>query len=88
MESPERSAPAKETGNRENKLETGANTPVGVKVRRLQEKINRESKSHSTGQQIQPTLRSFIDLRGGLVGSQRRTGENKTPSSSPKTRAG
>ena len=48
----------------------GANTPVSVMVRRLQNKIQKE-KSHITSrQQFQPTLRSFIELRGGFVGSR------------------
>ena len=50
-------------------LETGATTPVGVKVRRIQEKLNKEKQSNA--QQFQPTLRSFMEIRGGLEGSQR-----------------
>ena len=69
-------------GKKEEKHQTGANTPVGVKVRRLQEKINQGNRSHTIAQQIQPILRSFIDLRGGLKGSQRRTGTNVPSESS------
>ena len=43
---------------------------MGVKVKKLQSKIDKD-KSHNNKtirQQIQPTLRSFLDLRGGLMG--------------------
>ena len=79
-------ATEQEKGARKPELETGARTPVGVKVRRIQERIQKE-KSHNV-QQIQPTLKSFIELRGGLEGSQRRTGNQSTSSANPKAREG
>ena len=84
VESPDRQAPTR----KEDKHQTGANTPVGVKIRRLQDKINQGNKSQSIAQQIQPTLRSFIDLRGGLKGSQSRTGQKSTSESSSKAWVG
>ena len=63
-------------------LETGATTPVGVKVRRIQEKLNREKQSNA--QQFQPTLRSFMEIRGGLKGSQGWRGSQETSSANPK----
>lgn len=79
---------------------TRASNPVGVKVKRLQSKIGKD-RSHinkTIGQQTQPTLRSFLDPRGGLVspksratitgtskdGSKAETGQG--PQLDPKTR--
>ena len=42
---------------------TRANTLVSVKVRRMEQVIEREK------QKVQLTLKSFMDLRSGLVGS-------------------
>ena len=51
-------------------VQTGANTPVTQKIKRYEQKIERKSKEERDNK-IQPTLRSFMDLRGGLVGPQR-----------------
>ena len=54
---------------------TGASTPVAVKVRRI-EKESKVGQGPSSNQ-IQPTLRSFMDLKGGLVGVRNRPGDQK-----------
>ena len=51
-------------------VQTGANTPVTQKIKRYEQKIERKKKEERDNK-IQPTLRSFMDLRGGLVGPQR-----------------
>ena len=62
--------------------------PVEVKVKRLQGKmdVEKSQKSHrSNVQQFQPTLRTFIDLRSGLVGPK--CGKGTTKPSETKSRA-
>ena len=54
---------------------TGASTPVAEKVKRI-EKRSRLDQGPSSNQ-IQPTLRSFMDLKGGLVGARSRPGCQK-----------
>ena len=54
---------------------TGASTPVAVKVKRI-EKKSKVGQGPSSNQ-IQPTLRSFMDLKCGLVGVRNRPGDQK-----------
>ena len=50
---------------------TGASTPVSVKIKR----IERAKKDLGpTGNKIQPTLKSFLDLKCGLEGGRGKTG--------------
>ena len=51
--------------------ETGANTQVAEKVKRVEERLKREK---GEKEKIQPTLRSFMDLRSGLLGPCGKTG--------------
>ena len=53
----------------------GVNTQVAIKVKRVEERIKAEKK------QIQTTLRSFMDLRSGLLGTggKRRPKEHQKP---------
>ena len=50
-------------------LATGANTPVAEKIKRYEKRII--GKNEEEDKKILPTLRSFIDLRSGLKGTQR-----------------
>ena len=62
-----REAPEREVAteaNTMNPTSTGASTPVSVKVKRI-EKGNRKDQGPN-GNQYQPTLRSFMDLKVGL----------------------
>ena len=54
------------------KTASGANTPVHVKVRRIQDKINKDKgmSQPDAAKMIQPTLVSFMDIRGRLKGHQ------------------
>ena len=54
---------------------TGASTPVAVKVKRIEKKSKVDQ--GPSGKQFQPTLRSFMDLKGGLVGARSRSGSQK-----------
>ena len=58
-------------GNQDMKRQ--ASTPVAVKVRRMEDRI-REGKDETEKEKIQPTLRSFISLRSGLMGPSRQPG--------------
>ena len=49
---------------------TGASTPVSVKIKRIECKGKVDQ--GASGRQIQPTLRSFMDLKSGLVGVRSR----------------
>ena len=71
-------------------VHTGASTPVGVKVKRIQSKIDRDRSqtNKSIGQQIQPTLRSFLDLRGGLVGPKSGATKKETSKDGSKDETG
>ena len=51
---------------------TGASTPVAVKIKRM-EKMSKVDQGPG-GNKIQPTLRSFMDLKCGLVGARNRAG--------------
>ena len=66
---------------------SGANTPVRVKVKRLETQNRKETKRKnvptSNTKMIQPTLMSFMDIRGGLKG-QGRVGSQETPSKEAK----
>ena len=55
-----------------------ASMPVAVKVRRVEERI-KEGKGKR--EKIQPTLRSFIGLRSGLLGPCKQPGVNLFPGS-------
>ena len=68
----------KETGERSQETEGQASTPVAVKVRRVEEKL-KESKGEK--EKIQPTLRSFIGLRSGLMGPCKQPGGKVFPGS-------
>ena len=53
------------------RLGAGANTPVATKIRRVEETIKGEKEGKGKGRyvkQFQPTLRSFMDLRSGVLG--------------------
>ena len=54
---------------------TGASTPVAVKVRRM-EMMGKVDQGPG-GTKIQPTLRSFMDLKCGLVGTRKTAGSQK-----------
>ena len=54
---------------------TGASTPVAVKVKRM-EMMSKVDQGPG-GSKIQPTLRSFMDLKCGLVGVRSRPGDQK-----------
>ena len=56
--------------------ETGASTPVSVKIKRLESKSKECEVREASRRTIQPTLRSFMDLKSGLEGSLKRTGSN------------
>ena len=62
---------------------TGASTPVAVKIKRIEKRDKKDQ--GPSGNQFQPTLRSFMDLKGGLVGARGRPG-NQQPGKH--TRAG
>ena len=80
---------------KEEGVATGANTPVLVKIRRIEEN-NKEAPASRKVQQHpgqkgspmgspcglprfkQPTLGSFLELRGGLEGSLRQAGDHRT----------
>ena len=55
-----------------------ASTPVAVKVRRVEERIK---EGRGEKEKIQPTLRSFIGLRSGLMGPCKQPGGKVFPGS-------
>ena len=68
----------RQTGGRSQEMEGRASTPVAVKVRRVEEKL-KEGKGEK--EKIQPTLRSFIGLRSGLMGPCKQPGGKLYPGS-------
>lgn len=58
------------------RTETGASTPVSVKIKRIEDKGKGGEAGEVSRRTMQPTVRSFMDLKSGLVGSQKRTGFN------------
>ena len=56
--------------------ETGANTQVAEKIKRVKERLKREK---GEKEKIQPTLRSFMDLRSGLLGPCGKPGAKSSP---------
>ena len=93
-----RGAQSSETGAIEREREraeataSGASTPVLTKVKRLQAKIDKETKvkkvpNTTTNKMIQPTLMSFMDIRSGLKG-QERVGSQTPPKQAKDLREG
>ena len=84
------SRPGLEAGSREvrSRIQTRANTPVGKKMSRLKKKKEMDKLLKTCGQHIQPAIRSFMDLRGGIVGSKWKAGNIQTPNASTRTEEG
>ena len=59
-----------------NPTSTGVSTPVSVKVKRIEKRGNMKDQG-PYGNQYQPTLRSFMDLKGGLEGVRGKTGHQE-----------
>ena len=63
------------TGNAKKVPGTGASTPVSVKIKRMEQRMMMKSQEQKQGNmkkksQIQPTLKSFLDKRSGLLGPE------------------
>ena len=62
-------------GDKEKATSTGASTPVSVKIKRIERGKSKDL--GPSGTKFQPTLKSFMEIRCGLVGGRGKTGHQE-----------